>query len=397
MYAAGLVAIGGYLPAQPVPREKRARLTGFLRRYTPLAPQYIDPIETEGKLPGFIETNAMGWSSQPWFQAWLERLPEKKRSDPFAGTRERRRVPLDPNSVATCIHPHAMLSSDAETLAGAYAIVNAGIDRESIDLVMVSSLVPDRHVPLNASLVQHKLSLPAAGAYNVDTCCSSFITMVELAESLVRAGVKNNVLVVASAIDSLINDHSTYHSPYTADAAVAAVISRVEDGFGYMGSHSSSQGSRHRAIVFRTRSPYLHERTAQGPSYEQEFVTFLDPALIREIGAHAQEDVARVARAALERAGIRNTDIGFLVTHQPVAWAANAWREAIGVPKDRFLESYETLANMACASVPANLLLALDQQLVHAGEPLLMVSSGVGENHIALVERVTKRLVNSVL
>jgi 3-oxoacyl-[acyl-carrier-protein] synthase III len=396
MHAAGLIAIGGYLPAHPVPREKQRRLTEFLRRETPLARAYIDPIEQEGRLPGRVETNEQGWSGQPWYQAWLESLPEKKRSDPFAGAKERRRVPLDPTSVATSIHPHPMLSSDAETLAGAYAIINSGIDKASIDLVLVSSLVPDRHVPLNASLVQHKLSLPNAGAYNVDTCCSSFITMVELAESLVRSGVKNNVLVVASSLDSLINDHSTYHSPYTADGAAAAIVSRVEDGFGYLGSHSTSQGSRHQAIVFRTRSPLLHAQVSQGPSYEQEFVTFHDPALIKEIGAHAQQDVLRVAQGALERAGLQTSDIGFLVTHQPVAWAADAWRQAIGVPEDRFFQSFETIANVACASAPANLFLALEQQRIQPGDRLLMVSSGVGENHIAIVERVTPQLVRSV-
>jgi len=396
MHAAGLIAIGAYLPAQPVPENKRRRLAEYLRRNTPLPDAYIEPIESRGCHAGRVETNEEGWVSQPWYQSWLQRLPEKKRANPFAGATERRRVPMDPASVATCIHPHPMLSSDAEALAGACAIVNSGIDKDAIDLVMVSSLVPDRHVPLNASLVQHKLGLHHAGAYNVDTCCSSFLTMLELADSLVRCGVKRNVLIAVSSLDSLINDRSDYHSPYQGDAAAAAIVSRVEDGYGYLGSHAISQGSRHAAIVFRSRSPVLSRQIAQGPSYEQEFVTFNDPVLIKQIGEHAQGDVARVAGGALDRAGLRPGDIDFFVSHQPVAWAADAWREAIGIPASRCIESFSTFANIACASAPTNLLIALEQGRIRPGDRVLMVSPGVGENHIAVIERVTPQLVGSV-
>ena len=395
MHAAGLIAIGAYLPAQTVPEHKRQRLVSYLRTHTPLPGAYIEPIEKDGRHAGRVETNDEGWISQPWYEAWLDRLPAKKRANPFGGAIQRRRVPLDPTSIATCIHPHPMLSSDAETLAGASAIINSGIDKEEIDLVMVSSLVPDRHVPLNASLVQHKLGLHNAGAYNVDTCCSSFITMLEIAESLVRSGVKRNVLLVVSSVDSLINDRSDYHSPYQGDAAAAGIVSRVEQGFGYLGSHAVSQGSRHKAIVFRSRPPVLGRQLTQGPSYEQEFVTFHDPVLIKEIGEHAQQDVVRVARGALERAGLQPADIDFFVSHQPVVWAADAWREAIGIPPSRSMESFSSFANIACASAPTNLLLALEQGRIHAGDRVMLVSPGVGENHIAVIERASPGLVRS--
>ena len=90
-------------------------------------------------MPGRIETNYDGWESRPWYES----LPPKKRKNPFQGARERRRVPMDPVSLKKSVHPHPMLSSDAETLAGALAIFNGGIDKEKIDLVLCSSLVPD--------------------------------------------------------------------------------------------------------------------------------------------------------------------------------------------------------------------------------------------------------------
>ncbi|MFQ6120731.1 MAG: 3-oxoacyl-ACP synthase III family protein, partial [Methanosarcinales archaeon] len=357
--------------------------------------EYIDEIKNYGHLPGRIETNYEGWESQPWFQSWLEKLPYKKREDPFQGTKERRRVPLDPVSVRKSVIPHFMLSSDAETIAGALAIFNRGIDKNEIDLVMVSSLVPDRHVPLNASLVQHKLGLKNAGAYNVDTCCSSFITMLEIAVGLIHAGIKKKVLIVASSIDSHINDKSTYYSVDTGDAAAAGIVSQVEDGFGYMASYSTSHGNRHAAIVFHKRQPELLITTSHLPNYEQEFVTFYDQNLCKEIAVNAQKDMVEVASKTLEKANISVEDIDFLVTHQPVAWTANAWREAVGVPPEKFYESFEKYGNIACCSVPVNLLEALEKKLITEGNKVLMASSGVGENHIALLERVSPQLIRN--
>ena len=87
--SAGILSMGGYLPAKEVPKEKRKHLLQYLRKETPLHPEYIDEIETTGCLPGRILTNEEGWGSQPWFENWVQSLSPKKQADPFQGTVER--------------------------------------------------------------------------------------------------------------------------------------------------------------------------------------------------------------------------------------------------------------------------------------------------------------------
>ncbi len=393
--AAGIISMGGYLPAKEVPENKRKKLAAFLKSETLLYPEYIEEIEEKGHLPGKVETNYDGWQSQPWFEAWVEQLPPKKRDNPFQGAKERRRVPLDPVSLRKSIYAHPMLSSDAETIAGALAIFNGGVNKNDIDLVLCSSLVPDLHVPLNASLVQHKLGLKNAGAYNVDTCCSTFITMLEIAMTYVRMGIKKKVLVVGSALDSIINDKSSYFSVYIGDGAAAAVVGEVEDGYGFISSHSSSIGSRHKAIIFQKRKPQLLVTTQQGPAYEQEFVTFYNQELCKEIAHNAQHDMADLVHKTVAKAGYGVEDIDFFVTHQPVPWAPHAWREAVGVPVEKFYESFEKYGNMAVATAPTNHLEAVEQGLIKEGDRVVIASSGVGENHIAVFHRVSPQLIRS--
>lgn len=393
--SAGLISMGGYLPAKEVPKNKRKDFVEYLRKETLLHPEYIDEIESTGQLPGRIETNYDGWESQPWFESWVETLPFKKRDDPFQGTKERRRVPMDPVSIKKSVHPHPMLSSDAETLAGALAIFNGRVNKDEIDLVLCSSLVPDLHVPLNASLVQHKLGLKNAGAYNVDTCCSSFITMSEIAMTYVRAGIKKKVLVIGSAIDSHINDKCSYFSVYIGDGVAAGIVGEVDDDYGYISSHSMSWGDRHKAIIFMKRKPNLLLTTQQGKTYEQEFVTFYNQENCKEIARNAPGDMAMTVNEVLEKSGKTLGDIDFFVTHQPVPWSPNAWREAVGIPESKFYESFEKYGNIAVASAPTNLLEAVELGLIKAGDNVMIASSGVGENYIALFQRIAPQFISS--
>jgi 3-oxoacyl-[acyl-carrier-protein] synthase-3 len=395
MKHAGLISMGGYLPAKPLPDALVPGLVEFLRHGTLLPPEYIATIKESGVLPGTIETNYDGWESQPWFEAWLDNLPEKKSADPFQGTTERRRVPLDPDSLRQSIVPHPMLSSDAEVLAGALAMINGGINQDEIDLLLVHSQVPDLSLPTNVSLVQHKLGLKNAGAYAIDTCCSSFVTMMEVAAGMVKAGIKEKVLIISSYLDSHVIDRSEYYSVYTGDSAVAGVVAETGDGTGYIASHASSHGDRHDAIIFDRRPPGLLRTTNSSPDYTQEFTTFHNFTAIKEIANHTQEDMVFVVSEALQKAGLSIEQIAALVTHQPVGWAGNAWREALGVPEEKFYQSFERYGNIATCAAGVNLLEAVETGMLEPGEIALVASSGAGENHIAVLERVSVQLIQN--
>jgi 3-oxoacyl-[acyl-carrier-protein] synthase-3 len=393
---AGIVSMGAYLPAKEIGMGRKTKLVAYLSEQTLLHSEYVEQIDKQGRLPGRIETNDDGWRNQPWFETWLKNLPPKKKDDPFQGTKERRRVPFDPVSVRESIVPHPMLPSDAETLAGALALFNGNVEKDDIDLVMVASQVSDLLLPSNASLVQHKLGLKNAGAYHVDTCCSSFVTMLEIAVALVKAELKKKILVVASYIDSIVSDKTSYFSVNTGDAAAAAVIARVEDGYGFIASHSTSHGRRHAGIIFMRRPPEIIRSTDHGHSNEQSFVTFYDRDANTEIAANAQKDMAEVVDAALKKGGLVMGEVDFFVTHQPVDWASNAWRQGLGIPKEKSYETFQTYGNIANCSAPVNLLEAIESKLIKAGDVVLIASSGAGENHIAVLEKINPQLISSL-
>jgi 3-oxoacyl-[acyl-carrier-protein] synthase-3 len=219
--------------------------------------------------------------------------------------------------------------------------------------------------------------------------------MLEVATALIRSAVKERVLIIASYIDSHVNDKSTYYSVNTGDAAVAAIVSKVDEGYGYLGSHSTSHGSRHEGIIVQRRTPEMIRSVGHGHHGEQAFVTFFNREANKEIAANAQKDMVEVVDGALRKSGLSISDIDLFATHQPVFWAGEAWREAIGIPKDRFQETFEKYGNVANCSAPVNLLEAIEMRQVKEGDVVLIASAGAGENHIAVIERLTPALLSS--
>lgn len=393
---AGLVSVGCYVPGKVVDPRKKAKLVEFLRG-TLLPPEYIKEIEETGKMPGYVETNYDGWESQPWFEEWLNRMPKWKRErDPWSGAKQRTRVPHDPESVRKSLVPMPMKSTDAETFAGAMAIMNAGMNKDDIDLVITASQTPDVTVPPNCSLTQHKLGLKTAGAYCVDTCCSSFGTCLEVATSLVRLGIKKNVLIINSHIGQLAMDRSTYYSVALGDAAGAGIVSAVDPPYGYIASHSTSHGQYHDAFVITRRRPEMLTVAEQMPSFEHDLLYFSNPVSAKEIGHRALEHFQDAVDGVLEKAGMTIDDVNVYTGHQPVGWCIPKFAEKIGIAEGHYYNSFETLANTGMASVPLNIEGMIESRMCKAGDVLLLASPGAGHNHVAVLERLSPQVIQSV-
>lgn len=311
-------------------------------------------------IPDEIRKNDF-WDNMP-----LNNL-ERKERDPFKGIDERR------------VYSDELLPSDVETEAARRALVDSGIDPDEVDLVMVHSMVQDELIPGNASLVQHKLGLKNAGAWNMDTCCSSFVTMAIAASNLIAMGTFKNIIIVTSVLHSHILDYSHYISPSLGDGAAAVVMGRVSEGRGYIASHCISNGAYHDAFTLKEKIPggskWVHYRSS--PS--KPVLVFNDETAYK-IGKNSLNDMTSAIRTGLENGNINPEEIGFFVSHQPVHWAHDAWRDAFGIPASKSYQSFRKYGNIASATIPVNLFEARRRDMLYDDAIVLMASSGAGEN-----------------
>src|SRR3954451_24926361 len=95
--------------------------------------------------------------------------------------------------------------------AGA-ARANAGVDAQSIELIVLATSTPDNTFPATAVSVQNALDIHHGAAFDVQAVCTGFIYALASADNFLRSGAFKRALVIGAETFSRIldwNDRST--------------------------------------------------------------------------------------------------------------------------------------------------------------------------------------------
>ena len=91
-----------------------------------------------------------------------------------------------------------MDNADMAYNAARNAVEDAHIEASNIGLIIVATSTPDYAFPNQASLVQAKLKAVNAMCFDVSAACSGFITALDIAASMLKAGSYKYALVIGS-------------------------------------------------------------------------------------------------------------------------------------------------------------------------------------------------------
>lgn len=277
--------------------------------------------------------------------------------------------------------------SDLEAEAGRAALTDAGVDPSEIDLVLVHSLVPDRLIPSNAPAVQDKLGLTRAVAWSLDVGCASFQAHVLSATALVRTGTFERVLIVQSHVGSRSVHPKQAQAPNFGDAAAAAVLGQVPDGFGLLGHYSRTDGSLRDGIVLAPVLEGSPRREWWDPKGGIFQLASFDPDAGKAAGIRATEFCREACFSALESASMELPEIDLYVSNQSLAWFVDACRRALGLPEEKVVETFARLANVGDAAIVANLSEARAQGKLRHGDKVLVYSPSAGFTRSAVIIR----------
>ena len=133
-------------------------------------------------------------------------------------------------------------TSDLAFKAAEKAIMDAGIDKNEIELIIVATMTQDHLTPSTAALVQDKLGIKAA-AFDVSAACTGFIYGFTAGYSFIKAGIYKKVLVIGAETMSRVTDWEDRGTCILfGDGAGAVVLGEVETG-GFLASHLAADGS----------------------------------------------------------------------------------------------------------------------------------------------------------
>ena len=140
------------------------------------------------------------------------------------------------------------------------ALADAGVDAQSIDLIVLATSTPDNTFPATAVAVQNGLGIHHGAAFDLQAVCSGFVFALATADNFLRTGAYKRALVIGAETFSRIldwNDRGT--CVLFGDGAGAVVLEAQEQpgkpsDRGMLTTHLRSDG-RHKSKLYVDGGP----------------------------------------------------------------------------------------------------------------------------------------------
>lgn len=348
-------------------------------------------VGTGSYFPDHIVTNK-SFENNQFYEADGSKLYRKnatvlKKFSEITGIHERRYAGED----QTC--------SDLAFLAAADAFNTSGIDRETLDYLIVAhnfgdvasqsnrtSLVPSLASRVKALL---KIENPDCVAYDIIFGCPGWIEGVVQADCFIRSGMAKRCMVIgAETLSRMIDPHDRDSMIY-ADGSGAVILEASTAQKGIL-SHKTRTYAMNHLHLLRMDASY----SAFAEDENDRFLKMNG----RKVYEFALTNVPLVMKEAIEKANLHLNDIKKVLVHQANDKMDQAILQRLfslfgrdAIPQGIMPMTIGWLGNSSVATVPTLLDLALkgrlEGQKVNDGDHMLFASVGAGMNINALVYR----------
>ena len=261
----------------------------------------------------------------------------------------------------------SQMASDLAFEASLNAIAAAGISAEKIDLIVLATSTPDFIFPSTACLLQSKLGIRGAAAFDVQAVCSGFAYALTVAEKFIHSGSHRCALVVGTEVFSRILDWSDRGTCVLFGDGAGAVILEASDEPGILASALHADGSHHGILE-------VPGNVCCGKIVGQPFVKMDGPAVFK----FAVKVLAEVAREVLDLAGMDAASIDWLIPHQANIRIIQSTAKKLGLPMDKVITTVNRHGNTSAASIPLALDIAVRDGRIKRGNTLMLEGVGGG-------------------
>ncbi|QNP60984.1 beta-ketoacyl-ACP synthase III [Paenacidovorax monticola] len=258
-------------------------------------------------------------------------------------------------------------SSDLALEASRQALQAAGVAPQDIDLIIVATSTPDMVFPSTACILQNKLGANGCPAFDVQAVCSGFVYALTVADAMIRAGAASRALVVGSEVFSRILDFNDRTTCVLFGDGAGAVVLEASDEPGILSSDLHADGK--------------HVDILCVPGHVSGGMVLGDPLLKMDGQAVFKLAVGvldKAARAALDKAGLAEADIDWLIPHQANIRIMQGTAKKLKLPLDKVVVTVDRHGNTSAASIPLALDHAVREGQVRKGQTLLLEGVGGG-------------------
>jgi 3-oxoacyl-[acyl-carrier-protein] synthase-3 len=259
---------------------------------------------------------------------------------------------------------------DLATAATKEAIDRSGVDPATIDLVICATVSNPKQTPSVSAIVADRVGANPAAAYDVNAACAGFAYGVAQADALIRAGAAHYAVVVGSEKLSDVVDPTDRSISFLLGDGAGAVVVGPSDTPGIGPTVWGSDGSKADAVGMNHTLVEFRDGQAPWPTLRQE-----GPTVFR----WAVWEMVKVARQAMEAAGVEPSDLAAFVPHQANMRIIDEFAKQLKLPDTVVIgRDIETTGNTSAASIPLATHRLLQEHPELSGGLALQIGFGAG-------------------
>ena len=271
-------------------------------------------------------------------------------------------------------------TSDMCVAAAKIAIESAGIDVTDIDMVLVGTTSPDLIFPNCATLVQHKLGIPACPSIGMEAACTSFIYALTTADKFIKAGETKCALIIGAECISKLVDWTDRNTCVLFGDGAGAVIVKASDEPGIIATHLGADGQYKELLYY----PVGASKDLHLAGTDDAGITMRG----NEVFKVAVRTLGNVANEVLKKAGVDKDELDWLIPHQANIRIIQATAKRLGLPMEKVILTVQDHGNTSAASVPMALDVGVRDGRVQPGQLVLMEAFGGGFTWGSVLMRV---------
>jgi len=256
-----------------------------------------------------------------------------------------------------------------------HALAQAKIPLETIDGIIMATLIPDQPVPSMASALARHLGVPRALAFDLNAACSGWLYALEVGRAFIRSGTAKNLIVVSAELLSRIINPQDYNTAFLfGDGAGAAILTAAPGGHRLFRMGLAGDAGQYEAIQRLGGGALMPMPHPTGHDLDDFYLKMDGVAVFK----HAVVGFAEQITNTLKRENLQPDDIAWVVPHQANERILKAVSRRVGIPYDKFVMTISKYGNTSAASVSMSLGWAAEEGLFVPGDKIIFCSVGAG-------------------
>lgn len=244
------------------------------------------------------------------------------------------------------------LSSDLATAAVKNALKDANLTANDIDALIFCSVTQDFAEPATANVIAANLNLNNSFVFDVKNGCNAFLSGLDIADSLIKTGKANNVVICSGeAISKWVKFN--YKSKKEIEEGSPVTLS-LGDGAGafILGKSNDSSGILHSYFKSYPKLWNNNVMWGGGVAFPRDPEKMYIPGTTKPLINKQIEVTKELINKVLRDVNWNLDEVDCIVPSQVANWIVRSVQKELNISDDKFINVLTKWGNVASSNIP---------------------------------------------